>query len=76
MSVFDQKSLETVMKLSETVRNVGRSEAFILYKISGLKRSQNHGGGSSVLFLAKIFQEKSSHINLKSFKILRTKILI
>jgi hypothetical protein len=34
------------MKRSETVRNGERSEKFILYKINGLKRLQNHVHGS------------------------------
>jgi hypothetical protein len=41
-----QKSSETVMKRSEMVRDVGRSEKFILYKINGLKRLQNHVHGT------------------------------
>jgi hypothetical protein len=32
----------TRLERSGTVRDVGRSETFIMYKINGLKRSQNH----------------------------------
>jgi len=32
----------TVVKPSETVRNVGRSEMFMPYLINGFKRLQNH----------------------------------
>ena len=63
---YDQKSSETLMKRSETVRNVGRSgtlnvserwtlrnvgrpETFILYKINDLKLLHNHARGTVTL---------------------------